>query len=194
MYSFISKLARLSAIVGGVVVTALIILTALSVLGRGLNTLGHSDLLVGLSPDLAEALIATGVAPINGDFELVEAGIAFAIFCFLPICQLFSGHATVDIFTNSLSERFNTYLRTFWEIVLAAVIILIAWRLFFGVTSAMRTGETTFLLQFPIWWAYALSFAASVVAAIVALYCAGARVAELVTGRAIMTRPMEIDH
>ena len=81
MYSFISKLARLAAMIGGVVVTALIVLTTLSVMGRGLNTLGHSDLLVSLSPDLAEALIATGVAPINGDFELVEAGIAFAIFC-----------------------------------------------------------------------------------------------------------------
>jgi hypothetical protein len=44
------------------------------------------------------------------------------------------------------------------------VLILISWRLYEGLLSKMSNGETTFLLQFPIWWAYAASFAASVAA------------------------------
>jgi len=186
MLKLMEKLARLMAIIGGVVLSALVILTCVSVLGRGLNTLGHSDFLTGVSQGLADALIATGVGPVTGDFEVVEAGIAFAIFAFLPICQLYSAHATVDIFTSGLPKTANRGLMAFWEVVLTLVIWLITWRLFVGMQSKMSYGETTFLLQFPVWWAYAASFVAAVTASVVALYCAIARVAELVTGRGYM--------
>ena len=183
MLKLMERLARLMAIFGGIVLTALVILTCLSILGRSLNTIGHSGWLTGLSQGLADALLATGVGPINGDFELVEAGVAFAIFAFLPVCQLYSGHATVDVFTSMMSRKVNKILITFWDVILSAVIILITARLYEGMMNKMSYGETSFLLQFPVWWAYALSFSAAVVAAIVAVYCAIARVLELITGR-----------
>lgn len=194
MLKLVDRLARFMAILGGIVLTALIVLVCLSVLGRGGNTFGHSDFLTGLAPGFADWLIATGVGPITGDFELVEAGIAFAIFAFLPLCQLYGGHATVDIFTSKLPTRINTVIIAFWEVVLTAVILLIAWRLFEGMQDKMRFGETTFLLQFPVWWSYAASFTAAVVAAIVALYCAGARVMGLVTGKHYLPQPGEGVH
>ncbi len=183
MLPLIERVARVTAIIGGMVLTALVILTCVSVLGRGLNTLGHSELLIGAAPGLAEWLIATGVAPITGDFELVEAGIAFAIFAFLPICQLYGGHATVDVFTALLSTRKNRVIRSFWEVVLSAIILLITWRLYVGMMDKMAYGETTFLLQFPVWWSYAASLVAAVIASVVAIYCAAARVLNLLTGR-----------
>ena len=88
----------------------------------------------------------------------------------------------------------NTAIIAFWEVVLTAVILLIAWRLFEGMQDKMRFGETTFLLQFPVWWSYAASFTAAVVAAIVALYCAGARVMGLVTGKHYLPQPGEGVH
>lgn len=182
----IERLARVMAILGGVVLVFLVLLTCVSVLGRGGNTFGHSDFLTERAPTFADWLIATGIGPVVGDFELVEAGIAFSIFAFFPICQLHSGHATVDVFTLQLSERSNRIIQTFWEVVLSAVIVLIAWRLFEGMQGKIRNGETTYLIQFPIWWAYAASFAASVVASIVAVYCAIARVAGLVTGKSYL--------
>ena len=132
---------------------------------------------------MANALIATGIGPITGDFELVEAGIAFAIFAFLPICQLHGGHATVDVFANFMPRGMNRFLLAFWEVVLTAVILLITWRLYAGMQNKLDYGETTFLLQFPVWWAYGASFAAAVIASLVGIYCAFARVAELATGR-----------
>ena len=177
------RLARFMAVLGGLVLTLLVILTCLSVLGRGLNTFGHSDFLTSLSEGAAQALIATGVAPITGDFELVEAGIAFAIFAFLPYAQLHHAHATVDIFASAFPHWFNRFLIVFWEIALSSVILLITWRLFAGMQGKISNGETTFLLQFPVWWAYAASFAAALTASIVAVYCAIARVLDLVTGR-----------
>ncbi len=57
------------------------------------------------------------------------------------------------------------------------------WRLYAGMEGKMSNGETTFLLQFPVWWAYAASFVAAVAASIVGIYCAIARVLDVVTGR-----------
>lgn len=173
--------SQMLAVLGGVVLLALIVLTCVSVAGRGLNSLGHAQFVSDNLPAVAGLL--TRLGPIQGDFELVEAGVAFAIFAFLPLCQLNGAHAVVDVFTSQFPARFNQTLAAFWEIVLAAVIVLIAWRLFVGMQSKLSYSETTFLLQFPVWWSYAASFFAAFVAAIVAVYCACARVAEVLTGR-----------
>ena len=183
MLKVVERTARLMAVIGGVVLVALILLTCLSVLGRGLNTFGHSALLTAFSEDMSAFVIGTGVGPVNGDFELVEAGIAFTIFAFLPVCQIYAAHATVDVFTSMLSRKANGYIKAFWEVLLCAVIILITWRLYVGMQNKMEYGEVTFLLQFPVWWAYGASFVAAVIAALVSVYCAFARLAELVSGR-----------
>lgn len=193
MHMAMAFLARKMAILGGIVLGLLILLVCISVAGRTLNGFLHT-VLSPLAPDLAQALLDTGVGPINGDFELVEAGIAFAIFAFLPLCQITGGHATVDIFTNLLPLRANRGLRMVTEIVFAAVLVLIAWRLFEGMLSKMSYGETTFLLQFPIWWAYAASFAGAVVAALVGVYTASVRSYEVFSGQTVLTDGPETDH
>lgn len=190
----IHGLARLTALIGGLVLSALVILTTVSVTGRGLNALAHSDLMTTLAPGLGKALIAAGVGPVNGDFELLEAGIAFAVFAFLPICQISGAHATVDIFTSALGARTQEAIMAFWEVILSALIVLISARLFAGLEDKLRYGETTLMLQFPVWQAYAASFAASVVAAIVAVYCAVARVLGLMGLPSGLGPRTEADH
>ncbi|XDA99124.1 TRAP transporter small permease [Sulfitobacter sp. LCG007] len=179
-------LARATAILGGLVLMALVILTTLSIVGRSLNKLLHSDTMQGLLGGAAQTLIDSGVGEIRGSYELLEAGIALAIFSFFPVCQFYGGHATVDVFTSFLSPRANRVIAAFWEIVLAAVLILLSARLYEGMMRYVGNGETTLFLQFPIWWSYAASFAASVVTCIVALYCAAMRVAEALGGRPIL--------
>ena len=76
-----------------------------------------------------------------------------------------------------------------WEVVLAAILILISVQLFGGVQRYYGNGETTLFLQFPVWWAYAASFAASVVTCAVAVYCAIMRVLESLSGHAILPQP-----
>lgn len=194
MYSLMDRLARVSALLGGAVLSVLIGLTCLSVLGRSINSVLHSDLLQSWAPGAAGALLATGVGPINGDYELVEAGMAFTIFAFLPLCQLRGAHATVDIFTSTLSLRSNQVLRAVIENIFAAVLILIAYQLFLGMLSKQNTGQTTLLIEFPLWWAYAASVAGAVMAVIVALYVAGLRLIEAATGRQVLPPEMEAEH
>lgn len=186
MHRFFLTLARVAAILGGAILTFLILLTVLSVAGRALNGLFHSLIDMGIFPGLAQGMLDLGVGPVMGDFELVEAGVAFCIFAFIPITQITGGHATVDVLTSQFSPRVNRVLIAFWEVIFAIALIVIAWRLFVGMEGKMKYNETTMLLQFPIWWAYGASFLGAALAAVVAVYVAFARVTETLTGRVVL--------
>ncbi|MFZ3582040.1 TRAP transporter small permease [Loktanella sp. DJP18] len=194
MYAFFLRLSKLMAWLGGGMLTALILLICASVLGRELNSLLHGDMVQGIVPGLADWLLAAGVGPVNGDFELVEAGIAFSIFAFLPLCQLTGGHASVDVFTTYLPDRANHGLRLATDIVFAAVMVLIAWQLWLGLLSKRESGQITFLLEMPVWWAYALSMTGAVTAAAVACYIAVVRLRETATGAVILPADLGADH
>ena len=101
MHNLAMCAARFMAICGGLVLALLILLICISVVGRSLNGVLHGWIGTAL-PAVSAWLLQAGVGPINGDFELVEAGVAFSIFSFLPLCQIFGGHASVDIFTSKL--------------------------------------------------------------------------------------------
>jgi TRAP-type C4-dicarboxylate transport system permease small subunit len=186
MHRAIQFLARLTALVGGAVLIALIVLTTLSIIGRSINKILHADFFETTLNGLSKALLDLGIGEINGSYELLEAGVAFAIFSFLPVCQLYGSHATVDVFTSFLPKRGNRWIAAFWEIVLAAVILLIVNQLFGGMERYIRNGQTTLFLQFPVWWAYAASFAAGVVACITAAYCAVVRTVEAVRDQSLL--------
>lgn len=193
MHKLMLGLARLMAVLGGLVLSALIVLTCLSITGRLLSGLFHGDLMQSIAPGFSTWMLDIGVGPINGDFELVEAGVAFAIFAFLPLCQITAGHASVDILANALPRGVNRFLRMVTEVIFAAVLVLIAWKLFDGMLSKKSYGETSFLLQFPVWWAYAASFVGALMTALVGVYMAGVRIVEFLTGRILVWDGVETD-
>ena len=194
MYRVIYMLSRGMAYLGGLMLAALIVLTCISVLGRGLNGFFHGDWMQAVAPWFANWALALGVAPINGDFELTEAGVAFAIFAFLPLCHLSGGHASVDIFTSHMSERVNRLLAALTNVVFAFVMVLIAAQLWAGTTSKQRSGQTTQLIEFPIWWAYALCLTGAVLAAVVAVYVAWVKLAEWWQGRDLLPLDQGAEH
>lgn len=168
------RLAIFSALLGGVMLCALIVLTCLSVTGR--------------------AFVFAGLGPLPGDFELVEAGIAFAIFAFLPICQVQAGHATVDLFTNALGRGVNRWLVAFWECLFALVLLAIAWRLGAGMLTKFGNGETSMFLQFSTWWAYAACLLPATLAALVAVWSAYDRLRAAATGHETRAIAVEGGH
>jgi len=194
MHNFIERLARFFAVLGGLVLTFLIVMTCLSIAGRSINSVLNSDYLQGAVPDIANALLAIGFGPINGDFELVEAGLAFAIFAFIPLCQLEGAHASVDIFTSRLTAGINQKLQLIIDIAFAAALVLIAVKLFEGTHSKRNSGETTLLLQYPIWWAYGLSLIGAMTAALIGVYLAVVRLIEAVTTKQILPESGRVEH
>ena len=133
----IQRMAQVLAIAGGCVLLAMVLLTVVSVTGRSL---------VGLD---------IGLGPIPGAFELVELGSAFAVFSFLPWCQLKRGHVAVDLFVKMLGERASVVAELVGDILICGAAAVIAWRLWLGMLDKMRYGDTTYILELPLWWGYA---------------------------------------
>ncbi|MAY85486.1 MAG: C4-dicarboxylate ABC transporter permease [Pseudooceanicola sp.] len=184
-------LSKLMAALGGIVLSFLIVLTCVSIAGRLLNGLFHGSFMQSIAPGFSDWAIGAGVGPVNGDYELVEAGVAFAIFAFIPLCQITSSHASVDLFADFFPDWLDRLLRMLTEIVFAGVLILIAWRLYDGMISKQRYMETSFLLQFPVWWAYAASLFGAVVSALVSCYVALVRIYEFFTRRRVLDNGVE---
>jgi len=189
MHSVMLRLARLMAFLGGVLLSAVILMTCLSILGREAK-----GLLQWFDAGWADALIAFGVDQVRGDFEMVEVGMAFAIFAFLPICQITSGHATVDVFTDGLPARVRRWLGAVIEALFAAVLILIAVQLYTGMIQKMNSGQVSFILAYPVWWGYAAAMIGAAVACIVSVYMAVMRAAEALAGREILPPATGAEH
>lgn len=174
------------AVIGGLVLASLILITCASIVGRTFNSFLYLDVVAAIAPGTAQWLIDTGVGAIRGDFEMVEAGMAFCIFAFLPLTQLTASHASVDIVTNILPRSVARFLLVLAEILFAVILVIIAVQLYDGLGRKMRSGETTLLLQFPVWWAYAFSLVGAMAAALAGVYMAVVRVFELFSGQTIV--------
>jgi TRAP-type C4-dicarboxylate transport system permease small subunit len=198
---FVHGLARIMAIIGGVVLAFLTILTVVSITGRAIMTIAYANPESGLGILPLVEWIKTGalwlveqrlqigswnlrVGNVPGDFELVEALTGFAVFAFLPWCQLNRAHATVDLFTAFFPGWLNRVIDLVAEILMTIVIVIIAWRLWVGMQDKIRYTETTFILQYPVWWAYAACMVGASVAVVISTYMIFVRAAELKRGAA----------
>lgn len=132
---WVERLAQIVAVLGGFMLLALTIMTVVSISGR--------------------QLIVFGLGPVPGDFELVAAGTAFAVSAFMPWTQLQRGHADVSILAERFPRRVNAVIDLVAELLLFGIAVVLTWRLIFGLLDKQAYGETTFILQFPLWWGYA---------------------------------------
>ena len=123
----LDRLARLLALLGGALAVCLALLVSTSI-----------------------TLRALGLGGVRGDFEFVQMGVALIVFAFMPWCQARRGNVMVDSFTTKLPPRFQAALDAIWEVVFAAMMALIAWRLGAGALEAARSSTTTMVLLLPI--------------------------------------------
>ena len=115
------------------------------------------------------ALRATGFTPIQGDFELLQVGLAVAIGGFLPWCHLKGGNMFVDFVTARASTRAQRYLDAFAGLLVAIMMALVAWRAGAGALAAKASGETTMIRGFPLWVSYLLMTPGLALTSLVAL-------------------------
>lgn len=158
----VNFLARTTALAGGVVLLAIVVLIVASVTGR--------------------ALMWAGLRPVYGDYELVSMGIGFAIFAFLPWAHLTRGHAIVTLISDNLSAAVNRWILVVTDTMMMAAAIFIAWRLYHGMLDKFAYQETTLLLRIPLGWAYAAGLVGAVVFAIISIYVLGRSLTAAATG------------
>ena len=93
-------------------------------------------------------------APIAGDFEVVEMGVALAVFAFLPFCQLTNANVSVDIFTMRAGPRFRVVMALFASLIAILFAILLFWRMSMGLLDYREYEEYTAILGIPLWMAF----------------------------------------
>ena len=91
---------------------------------------------------------------VPGDFELTQIGVAVAVFCFLPYCQLYNHNVTADIFTFWANNKTILLLRIGGAVIALLFSILLLWRMTDGMLDQKKYDYTTAILQIPVWTAF----------------------------------------
>ena len=142
----LSNLAHVCAVLAGLLMTAITLMTCVSLIGR--NTTGWT---------------------INGDFELTGVATGAAIALFMPLCQLKRGHIIVDFFTAKASEKTNQFLDRVGALCVSSVFALMAWRTVLGGINAYDSFSGTMMLGFPEWIVYAAMVPPFILCSLIAL-------------------------
>lgn len=122
---------RAWALLGGAVLLALVLLTTWSVVSS-----------------------AAFGAPLPGDFELMEMGVAIAAFAFLPYCQLTHANVTADIFTAWAGPRTEAAMALASAAIATAFAALLLWRMWLGLLDYHEYQEYTAIIGIPLWYAF----------------------------------------
>ena len=163
----LETLARFLSYGGGILLASMAVLTVISVIGRRFTGMG--------------------LGPIKGDFELVEAGCAIALFAFMPFAQLRRAHVTVDLFVSAFSHRVQAILGFLGDLLITVASAVIFWQFWKGfgekfpygpdgLRTALGMGakpffpETTYELEIPIWIPYALALVGALFFVVVSAY------------------------
>jgi TRAP-type C4-dicarboxylate transport system permease small subunit len=143
----LESLAKLFAILAGVLLTGITLMTCASLIGR--NTTGTS---------------------IVGAFELTGVAAGAAISMFMPLCQVRRGNIIVDFFTAGLSDATNEKFDRFGTLLLAGIFALLAWRTTLGGINSFKSGTESQIMGFPEWIVYASMVPPFTLAALISLH------------------------
>lgn len=147
MYMLLQTLAKLCAIVAGVLLTVITLITCASVIGR--NTTGST---------------------LVGDFELTAVAAGAAIALFLPWCQIRRGNIIVDFFTANASPGLNAMLDRIGALLLGLVMALLTWRSTLGGINAWASQSGSMMLGFPEWLVYSFMVPPLALTALIGLW------------------------
>ena len=129
--TLLEQLAKLFAVLAGVLLTVITLMTCVSLIGR--NTTGWT---------------------IVGDFELSASAAGAAIALFMPWCQMKRGNIMVDFFTAKASLATQDKLDRFGALLLALAMGLMTWRTTVGGLNAWKSQAGSMMLGVPDWVVY----------------------------------------
>ena len=143
----LASLAKLCAILAGLLLIFITLMTCVSIIGRDL---------IGKT--------------IVGDFEVSGAAAGAAIALFMPWCQVKRGNIMVDFFTAKVSESAQNVMDRIGALLLGCVMALMAWRTSVGGLNSFRTHSETQILGFPEWVIYAVMVPPLALTVLIALH------------------------
>lgn len=139
--------AKCFAFAGGLIFTGLVIMSIVSIVGRKLFN-----------------------APVPGDVEVLQMFAAFASASFFAYCHLMRGDIRVDFFTANLASASRCFLDAAGSLLVGLVGAVLAWRTGVGAISLREAGESSAILEVPVWIAQALMVPSFVLLALAGFY------------------------
>jgi TRAP-type C4-dicarboxylate transport system permease small subunit len=137
------------ALAGGVLLVGIALMSAVSIVGR--------------------ALLST---PIQGDYELVQMGVAVFVACSLPLAQIRYVNIIVDFFTTRAALGTQRALDAVGAFILALVMGVLTWRTAVGALDIWQSGQTSTILGVPTWYTYAGMLPGLALSTVAGLWCA----------------------
>jgi TRAP-type C4-dicarboxylate transport system permease small subunit len=158
--------------VGGLLLVAIMLVSSVSVIGRGLSQ-----------------LFGARLSGIPGDIEIVQLGCAVAVFAFLPLCQIKRANVLVGAFTKNLPVRYRSVFDLAANALFLVLAFALALQLGHGAVEKFRNNDTTMVLRIPEGWAFAVALAFAWLLALATAYTVARSVMEIATNCAIGPPP-----
>ena len=136
-HSIIHFWAVVWALIGGVGILAIMLITSINVGAFVLNQ-----------------LFKIRIAALPGYEDFISLTIAGVVLMFFPYCQSQKGHVVVDLFANKLPLCFNRALERVWLIMLLFVALFLAYWMVLGMLESYKDGVLTPILGWIIWPSY----------------------------------------
>ncbi|MBX9612851.1 MAG: TRAP transporter small permease [Burkholderiales bacterium] len=108
--------------------------------------------------------------PVFGANDITEHLMALIIFSGLPLLTAKRGHLSIDLFDHWLLQPKWRMWHKAVDILIAAVLALIAWQYFVAIREARNISEVSSALTIPRAWMYTYISLTTAIAAVLALF------------------------
>ena len=143
---FLRGLIHVLAVVGGLAVLGMIVVTVADVVGRRFGL------------------------PVKGAYDLVRVLGAVAMGCALPLTKAVKGHIAIEYFFQKMGRRGRAVIDTAMRLVLLALFGLLTWEFILQGMNFQQSGEVTATLHMPMFWVPWLAALACLITAGVTLW------------------------
>lgn len=137
MRSFLYRLAGLWAILGGVVLLAIVGVTTVNAGAFALDKIAR--------------LAGGTVAGLSGYEDFVRLAISAAALMLFPYCQARRGHVAVDIFVKALPAWLRRGIDRLSLLLMAALALFLAYWMIFGMLETRADNALSRVLGWPEW-------------------------------------------
>ncbi len=137
MIERLSRLAAHWAVLGGIVLVAIVLVTSLNIVLFG------ADRIAGLW--------GADVAGVSGYEDFVRLAISSAALMFFPWCQARRGHVAVDLFVEMLPRPARRALDLLWLVMSAGLALFLLGWMVVGMLETRTDGVLSPILGWPEW-------------------------------------------
>lgn len=133
----VERLASQWALLGGLLLLAIMIVTSVNIAAFGLDRIAR--------------LFGANVSALPGYEDFVRLAISCTALMFFPYCQVKRGHVVVDLFASSFPVWFVRLLDRTWLVAILGLALFLLYWMTAGMVETYRDSALSPILGWPEW-------------------------------------------